>query len=165
MRDPRRAAGPWAVVLGLITAVAINLGMVWIAVAHRSAPVPGDPEADALGFDDTLAQRRASAALGWRVEVGPCRTGAAGQCELTIDVLDRDGRGVEDLRGRVVARRADDASFDRDAELRPLGLGHYAATLPTGAPGRYALAITLDGEASAWGGERELWVPATTEGP
>lgn len=163
MNEPRSKAGPWPVVIGLVAAVSINLGMVWVAVAHRSAPVPGDPEADAVAFDETLAQRRASAALGWHVEIGSCRPDASGACALTIDVADRDGHGVEGLLGELVARRADDARFDREAELSPLGRGHYVATLPSGPKGRYALTIALHGEGGAWADERELWVPTAPE--
>ncbi len=159
MSRARRSVWPWAIALGLTTAVGINLCMVWIAVANRSPAVPGDPERDALAYDEIIARQRASTALGWRVDVGPCQLDDRGACEITLEVVDRAGKGIDGLRGHIVARRSDSAELDRDASLRALGVGRYAGTLAPSATGLYALAVELDGEAEQWFGTHELWIP------
>jgi nitrogen fixation protein FixH len=162
MKPTRRNLWPWAITAGLTLAVSINLGMVWIAVTHRSSPVPGDIERDALEFDQSIARQRESAALGWRVTFDPCRIGADGTCEVILAVVDRDGRAIDGLHGRIVARRADDATFDREAEIRELGVGRYGGTLPASAKGLHALTIALELGERRWSQTRELWVQETS---
>lgn len=161
MNAQRRSLWPWAITAGLTIAVSLNLTMVWIALSHRSAMAPGDTELDALAFDDTIARRRAAAALGWRVRVVPCQVDAQGQCTLELEVVDRSGHAVEGLHGHAMARRADDSRFDRSTELHATGPGRYRGSFPPGAAGAYALEIELAGGEAPWLGTRELWVPAT----
>lgn len=154
----RRSLWPWAIAGGLTLAVGINLTMVWIAVANRSPLVPGDIEQDALDYDQAIARKRATAALGWRVTLGTCRIGADGACEVVLEVVDRDGHGIAGLQGTIVSRRADDPRFDREAEIRELGVGRYGGTLQSSARGLHALSIALEHGDETWSDTRELWV-------
>jgi nitrogen fixation protein FixH len=160
--ERRRNLWPWAIAAGLTLAVGINLAMVWIAVSHRSQPVPGDVEQDALDYDQTIAKQRASAALGWRVTLGACRIEADGACEVVLEVVDRDGRGIDGLHGTIVARRADDARLDREADIRELGVGRYGGTLESSTQGLHVLSIALEHGDEKWSETRELWVEGST---
>ncbi len=158
----RRSPWPWALALGLGLGVGGNLWMVSIALSHRSALEPGDHEHDAVAFDEVIAARRAAASLHWRVDLDRCQPGAAG-CTLRLDVTDADGRAVTGLAGTIDARRSDDATLDRSAQLRPRPGGGYEVALPLVRPGFYRLAITLQGGRAPWVGERELlWDPPET---
>jgi nitrogen fixation protein FixH len=161
MTPRRRSLWPWGIIAGLTLAVSINLTMVWIALSHRSPMVPGDTEQDALAFDETIARRRAAVALGWRVTVSPCVRDEH-DCVVLLDVVDRSGHAVSGLHGRAVARRADDARFDRASELHALAPGRYRGSFSPGATGVYALEIELAGGPAPWLGTRELWVPGTS---
>jgi nitrogen fixation protein FixH len=159
MTRRRRSPWPLGITAALVIAVSINLTMVWIAVAHRSPLVPGDPEADALAFDDTLARRRATALLGWNIRVHACVPAPDGACSITLEIADATGHAIDGLEGRVTARRADDARFDRSAELHARGDGRYVAQLPAGPAGAHALTIEIDGRDAHWQDTRELWIP------
>lgn len=161
MKKRPRSPWPYAIAAGLAAAVGINLTMVWIAVAHPSAMVAGDHEADALTYDRVIEARAAAQELGWQVDVQPCAAPDADGCEIVFEVRDRDGRAVPGLHGTVDARRADAAALDRTATIEATDVvGRYRAAVQFARPGMYALAIVLDGGPARWFDERTFAIGA-----
>ena len=124
-----------AAILG--ATVAANLVVMRVASDDPSFAVEPDYYRRAVGWDSTLAQARASAALGWRVatQVTPLVAGAP--ATVTLAITDRDGAPVT---GATVAV---EALFNARANDR------HTATLPEVAPGRYAAPLPL-ARAGVW---------------
>jgi nitrogen fixation protein FixH len=134
-----------AAILG--ATVAANLVVMRVATDDPSFAVEPDYYRRAVGWDTTMAQARASAALGWRVtpEVAPLVSGAPAM--VTLAIVDRDGAP---LTGAAVTV---EALFNARANDR------HAATLTEVAPGRYAAPLPL-----AWVGVWELRVQVRRDG-
>lgn len=154
MAQPR-TFWPWGIVLGLALGVTVLVTMGTIAFRHRSAMVLGDPDRDALDFDRVLVDRRAAAALGWRIELDGCATLVDGACVLVVQVRDREGHALADVEGELVATRGDDARWDRTAAIEP-SAGSYRSVLPIGRGGLYRISLRLVRGDEVWIGEREL---------
>lgn len=157
---PRRSPWPWAIALGLGAGVAANLWMVSIAVRNGSVPVPGDIQHELVAYEEVAQAHRAAAALGWRVDLDRCvpeaTTDAAAACRMAVHVTDESGHAVTGLHGSIVARRGDDAAFDREAQLVARDGGDYEVVLPLVRGGLYRLDVALQGGAAPWLGTREL---------
>ena len=127
--------------------VAANLVVMRVANDDPSFAVEPDYYRRAVGWDSTMAQARASAALGWRVTPAVTPLVAGAPATVTLAITDRDGAPVT---GAAVAV---EALFNARANDR------HTATLPEVAPGRYAAPLPL-----AWAGDWELRVQVRREG-
>lgn len=108
-----------------------------------------------LAYNDTLAERQAQAALGWRAaaELRPSITGA----ELIVIMRDRDGAPLDRLTLSGELRRPADDSMDRALEFVSRGDGAYAAALGELPPGDWRLrARATDSDSGALDFESEL---------
>ena len=149
---PPSVPSPWprgiAASLGVV--VVANMIMLTFALRNPSVRVAEDPYADGLEYDQVMAERAASAALGWKVSLKVCPHGLSDVCRVELAVHDRDGRPVAGLTGSVEARRGDTAELDRAAAVAQTEGGGYVANLRLGQPGVYELSVRLEGDAAPW---------------
>ena len=160
--QPRRRNLGWplGITIGLVLVCSTNITMVTIAFRNQSARVAGgDAYTQSLKYDAVAAQRAASDKLGWRVKVDPCEFDGE-TCEVRLSVVDRQGHPVRDLDGTVVARRADDAAFDREARLEAGGGAGsdagYVAKLDLERGGYYELSMRLSGAPGTYVEDRRV---------
>lgn len=132
---------PLGITAILAATIAGNLVVLRVASDDPSFAVEPDYYRRAVGWDSTMAQARASAALGWRVTPAVTPLLAGAPATVTLVVSDRDGAPVT---GATVAV---EALFNARANDR------HTATLAEVAPGRYAAPLPL-----AWAGVWELRV-------
>lgn len=138
MTEQRRAwAWPVGIATGLGLVVIANAIMISIAISHPSTPASDDHWAESLAWDQELALREHSVALGWSIAA----IGWQGE-GLALRVVDRDGRSLAGLRGTVTLERADTAAHDLRVELRELEDGRYLAD--GAADQRGLVRLTLD---------------------
>jgi nitrogen fixation protein FixH len=128
-----------AAILG--ATIAGNVAVMRVAGDDPSFAVEPDYYRRAVAWDTTMAQARASAALGWRVTPAVAPLVAGAPATVTLAITDRDGAP---LTGATVAV---EALFNARANDR------HTATMAEVAPGRYAAPLPL-----AWAGEWELRV-------
>jgi nitrogen fixation protein FixH len=117
--------------------IAINVGFAVAAI--RS--FPGEDERrsylQGLHYNDTLAERRAQRALGWRAST-EWRTGN-GRPSLMVVMRTRDGAPIHALALNGVLGRRSSAAFDHTLVFTDQGGGVYVATLPPLAAGQWRL--------------------------
>lgn len=122
---------PIGIVVALSAVVVVNAIMVAIAVSNPSVPATQDHWSESLAWDEELALREQSAALGWTVVA--LRRGPSGALELKV--VDREGAPVVGLRGQLALRRADDRHLDVQLELTEVAPGHYRSSVSAPAKG------------------------------
>lgn len=91
-----------------------------------------------LNYNETLADRQAQAALGWRAAAA-LRRDTTGAAAIEIVLIDREGRPVENASLEGTLRRPLEAREDQTLLFAPQGQGRYVATVPTLAQGQWAL--------------------------
>lgn len=126
-----------------------NIGLAaWVIVRANSDPsfaVESDYYEKALHWNDVIDQRERNAALGWSVTVeGQPRLDAAGRCDLSLRVVDRDGAPIS---GATVAMEA--IPIARAHDLRTLALdevspGSYAARIEHARFGHWQLRVRVE---------------------
>lgn len=152
------------VLIGLLLffAAIIAVNIAFAVAAVRT--FPGEDErrsyTQGLRYNDVLRERRAQAALGWRVgsELAPHASGA----RLLVRIEDRSGAPVEGAAVSGVLRWAPSVSGDRALSFVPLGRGLYAAELGALTPGRWDLRARAEAErGQVLDFEAELTWPST----
>lgn len=90
-----------------------------------------------LHYNDTIAERRAQAMLGWRATatLGAAAHGAS----LSVTLSDRSGAPIDGVSISGELERPADARFDRQLVFSPEGGGRYAAQLEELPPGLWRL--------------------------
>lgn len=145
------------IIAGLGFVVTANAVMITIAVRNPPALATEDHYGDGMRYDEVIASRTQSEALGWRVVVEPCRYDEA-SCRFRVEVRDAEGRAVPGLAGDLSLRRADTAAFDRVAKVKIAGPEHYEADVELGAAGLYEVSIDLRGADGHYTDQRRLVV-------
>lgn len=152
------------VLIGLLLffAAIIAVNIAFAVAAVRT--FPGEDErrsyTQGLRYNDVLRERRAQAALGWRVvsELAP----NAGGARLLVRIEDRSGAPVDVASVNGVLRWAPSESGDRALSFEALGSGLYAADLGALTPGRWDLRARAEGEGGQmFDFEAELTWPST----
>lgn len=132
----RAVAWPFAMVAVLALTVAANGFMLYEANRGQAAVEP-DYYRKAIGWDETMAQARANAALGWRASVALGANGA-----LTVGLSGADGIPIVDatvsIEGFPIAW--EDGAFE--AVLAPVA-GGYGGTVRLGRPGLHEVRLTV----------------------
>jgi len=145
---------PWplGIVGGLSVVVGVNLWMLRVASSDPPIQEAERPYEAGVAYEATLAEQRASGALGFRASVEV----AAGRARLTV--TGPDGVPVDGLRGALRARRADRADQDFGAAWRLTAPGVYEVDVafPTG--GVWRLQSRLEGAAAPFLDDRRLQV-------
>ncbi|HVU04551.1 MAG TPA: FixH family protein [Polyangiaceae bacterium] len=121
------AAFPAVLLGGLVTIV---MGMAYVAVSDPSFAVTDGYYARALSWDEQVAARTRSAALGWKGEVHATRM-PEGDVEVVVRLTDRAGKPVTGTHVDVTAF--------------PVALSRYVSrgVLVESAPGEYRVRIPL----------------------
>jgi nitrogen fixation protein FixH len=140
--------------------IAINVAFAVVAV--RS--FPGEDErrsyTQGLRYNDTLAERRAEAEIGWRArtEIETTANGA----RVVVRLSDRTGAPLADATIEGVLRWRPNESGDRTLTFVHQGEGLYSAELGPLSPGRWDLrARAHDERGQALSFEAELTWPST----
>lgn len=139
--------------------IAVNVAFAIYAV--RSFPGEDAPRSylQGLRYNDTLNERRAQAARGWRAsaELLHDQRGAALEVTLTArDTAAIDGADVSGFLQRPIS-----AQLDRALALEPVGAGRYVAHIGALEPGRWRLRARAERSDEALDFESELTWPAS----
>ena len=135
---------PLGVALVLALTVGLNLWVYRLASAPDAAVVEPDYYRKAVAYDTTLAERRASDALGWRLDAALGLPDATGAAPLTVRLAGPDGAPLDGARVRVRAVHNLIAGHAVEGALAPAGAGVYAASLPLRLRGLWELDFEID---------------------
>ena len=149
---------PWGIGAALAIVVFANAIMISIALVHPSTRSVEDHWQRALAHDEFLRKARASAALGWRVEVTPCRDSPL-CARLRVDDGGGQPMAKSGVRVTVHAQRADTDRFDRQLDVREIDSGQYKLT-GFAIDGLHRLVIDIVSNAAHWTGEQSLQISA-----
>lgn len=141
-------------------AAVIAVNVVFAIIAIRT--FPGEDVrrsyAQGLHYNETLAQRRAQAALGWRVSAEFRSMDAEAAIEVVL--RDRNGLPIRNAQLTAALQRPTDAHFDRAVAFTELDGGRYEARVAGLAPGRWRLRATAQTQTGALDFESDLlWRP------
>jgi len=149
---------PWIIVGILVAGIVPNLVLVAVALNDPSFAVVDDYYEKARHWDEEMARRRASRALGWHVEfaVDPVE-GRPGFRRVHATVRDRDGRPLQGCRIELETFHNARAAYRQKASLEWDGRTH-AATLPMRRAGIWVFRfdVTRKGEQFSETARREL---------
>lgn len=131
----------WPIAVAVVLALTV-IGDVWVAViASRDEAFAVEPDyyRKAVNFDDEMALRAASRALGWQLapalQLG--RAGTRGRVSITL--RDSAGTPLTGARVELLAMHNARASHQLSATLADLGAGTYEAPLDAERPGEWEL--------------------------
>lgn len=148
-----------AMMLGFFaTVIAVNIAFAVFAV--QSFPGEDVPHSYAQGLDynQTLAERRAQAASGWRAEAGLRQ--ANGEALLEVTLLDRAGAPIDNARIDGALRWPTDSRRDQALTFVATAPGRYVAHLGALPPGDWRLRARAQTDAGAFDFDSELpWTP------
>jgi len=145
-----RAARLWPLAVSAVLALTVGANVLLFRAAHdrNAAAVEPDYYRKAVRWDSTMAEERASAALGWHADAGLGPLARAG-AQLTVRLAGPGGAPIEGATVTVTAIHNLDALHHVNARLAPLGGGVYGARLPLRHAGLWELRVE-----AARGGER-----------
>lgn len=143
-----------AVILAFFAAI-IAVNVTFAVYAVRSFPGEDVRRSylQGLRYNDTLAERRAQAALGWRA-VALLREEPAGAL-LEVRLTARDA-AIDGATLSGALEWPTSSQFDRSLNFEPLGGGRYVARLGDLTPGRWRLRARAESTAGALDFESEL---------
>jgi nitrogen fixation protein FixH len=138
---------PHAVILSMAVVVAVNAGMVYLAL-HSFPGAAGGDEGFALSnhYDTVLAQAQHEAALGWTVAAQIDDSG-----KPVVTLADRDGAPLHSASVAATAERPLGAPQTRMLAFRETAAGHYEADAALPLQGQWELTLTAssDGQTMA----------------
>lgn len=140
------------------TVIAVN--GVFITLALQSFPGEDVKRSylQGLAYNQTLVERRAERALGWRAEVAFAMT-AQGPA-LEAYVRDSGAQAIDGLRIEGVLRRPAESAHDIALSFSPRGQGRYVASISNLPPGVWDLRATARrGEQRFSFTWRQTWTP------
>jgi len=153
----------WHVLAGMLlffgTIIAVNVTFAVIAVRSFPGEDVRRSYLQGVQYNDTLAERRAQAALGWSADAALIARETGPVLEVTLH--QRDGAPISaaalsgELQWPTQARR------DQALSFTPLGDGRYEARLGALEAGRWRLRAHAQGETGALDFEAELTWPAS----
>ncbi len=129
----------------LIIAV-VNAVMIWLAISTFSGEDVRKSYLQGLTYNDTLANREAAAALGWKAASSLVREGET-DALLTVDIQDAQSAPVRGLSVKAAIKHPSTTKLDRTLDLIPTEMGSYQVVVPdlaTGAWQVYVQARTHD---------------------
>ena len=150
--NPSRGRSAWryyphAVIVSMAVVVAVNAGMIYVAL-HSFPGAAGSDEGFALSnhYDTVLAQAQHEAALGWTVTA---RTDDSGR--PVVALADRDGAPLHGASVAAIAERPLGAPQSRAVAFRETDAGRYVADTALPMQGQWELTLTAssDGQAMA----------------
>lgn len=150
------------VLIGLLAffAAIIAVNVAFAVVAVRTFPGEDVRRSylQGLRYNDTLAERRAQAAFGWRASA--VLDARADGAVLNVALAAPDGRALDGLTLRGDLQWPTDSRLDQTLAFEPLGGGVYAARLGELPSGRWRLrARAENAEGQSLNVESELTWP------
>lgn len=160
-RRPTEVRG-WHVLVMLLVffsaIIAVNVGFAIVAVRSFPGEDVRRSYLQGLQYNQTLAERRAQAALGWRASAALAGSGQA--AIIDVDMVGRDGRPPAALTLSGVLQRPTDARLDRALAFEQIAPGRFAARVNALQPGRWRLrARAEDASGAALDFESEMTWP------
>lgn len=127
-----------AALLGFFALViAVNVGFAVVAVRSFPGEDVRRSYLQGLSYNDTIASRRAQAALGWSATAR--MTGDAQRATVVVELRSRRGEPIEAARVTGVLRWPTDARRDVELTFASVGQGRYAAPVGALPQGRWRL--------------------------
>jgi nitrogen fixation protein FixH len=120
---------------GFAIVLAVNGLFVYLALASWNGLVTDNAYERGLAYNRTLAQVRAEAARGWRIEIDYAEGMAA------VRVRDAEGRALNGLDVEVRFVRPTHEGYDSTIALAGRGEGRYAAAAPLPLPGQWDMLV------------------------
>ncbi len=136
-------AWPVAIAVALGVTVLANVALMRLAGGRNGAVVEPNYYRKAVEWDSTAARARASAALGWNVDVETSALDERGTARVRVLVRDRAGRPVRDARARIEAITNRDAARRLTAPLASETGGAYAVDLPLRHAGMWEFRVAV----------------------
>ncbi|WP_339631357.1 FixH family protein [uncultured Sneathiella sp.] len=122
---------------------AVNGVFVYFALGSFSGVSEKDAYKRGLSYNQEIDHHTRQLARNWHSEINFMQTGAS-QGTLTLDIRDKDGKALEDLRIVATIRRPVVDSTDQEASLL-YGGEDYIADLTLGGPGQWDVSILAYG--------------------
>lgn len=138
----------------------IAVNVVFAVVAVQSFPGEDVRRSylQGINYNDTLAERRAQAAAGWRAETALSDEG--GETILKVRLLTRQGSPIENANLAGELRWPTDSRRDRVLTFHPVDGGLYVARLGALPAGDWRLRARAEAGGGALNFESELaWTP------
>jgi nitrogen fixation protein FixH len=137
---------PFALAGLLVAGIAPAFVLIVLATNDPSFAVEERYYEKALAWDETMAQRRRNAELGWQVEVQTAPVaGVPGLVDMTARVLDRDGNALEGCRVSVETFHNARSAYRLERQLEPVADGLAQVTrLPMRRPGIWELRLRVE---------------------
>ena len=150
-----------AALLGFFASViAVNVGFAVIAVRSFPGEDVRRSYLQGLAYNDTLAARRAQAALGWSASAGI--EGDAAEATILVELRARDGQPINSANLTGELRWPTDSRRDRALTFERAGEGRYRAPVGALPRGRWQLrASASDASGGALDFESELTWPTS----
>jgi len=128
---------PAIVVVLLVMQIVISGAAFVIATSDPAFAVEEDYHDKALNWDDTVAAREASAALGWKAAVRVGEIDASGQRAVVVTLTDANAAPLAGAEVELIAFHHARAAEKLRAKLTPISGGIYAAKLAMPRDGWY----------------------------
>lgn len=160
---PVRIRGPHvlaAILAFFATVIAVNITFIVFAVQSFPGEDVRRSYLQGLNYNQTIAERRTQAELGWTAAADLIEQDGAAAVEVTL--RDRSGQPIENLTATGELRWPANAQFDQALVFEPRGEGRYLARVGDLAPGRWVLRARADrSDGAARDFEAELtWPPS-----
>lgn len=124
---PKGRITGWHVLVGVVLFFAVVIGVdtlfVIKAYGSFSGEVASNPYEAGLAFNQTLAQRRREAALGWSAGVA-----TPGGKAVLVTLADRAGKPLDGLSVTATLERPATQVGRQTLNFKPLGQGRYLAS-------------------------------------
>jgi nitrogen fixation protein FixH len=131
----------WHVLAAMLAffGVVIGVNIAFAVIAVRSFPGEDVQRSylQGLNYNETIAARRAQAALGWQADAALSRDGE--DAVLTVDLRARDGAPLDGAALTGALRWPTDSRLDHALIFSALGGGRYVARLGALHDGRWLL--------------------------
>jgi nitrogen fixation protein FixH len=145
---------PLAVIVSMAVVVAVNAGMVYVAL-HSFPGATGGDEGFALSnhYDTVLDHARRDAALGWNVSAQADDTGRA-----VVVLTDRQGAALQGAAVEASAERPLGAPETRALTFHEEDAGRYVADVALPLRGQWELTLTASAEGHIMAATRRVIV-------
>ena len=117
--------------------IAVNVGFAVIAVQSFPGEDVRRSYLQGLNYNQTIAERRAQATLGWQANAA--LRGVPEGALLEVTLRDRNGSPINRAQLTGELQWPTSASFDRNVAFEPAGDGRYVARLQSLPSGRWRL--------------------------
>jgi len=131
---------------GFAVVIAVNLLMASLAISSFHGTVVDNSYAASQNYNAWLTRAKATAALGWQVEV---RRGAGGRVEITAPRVPESAAITAEAERPLGPRKATQLAFV------PLGDGRWRSAQAL-APGRWRVRLAIRAQGQQWAGQSEL---------